>query len=344
MLRRVKLRLARGVEVEFVDRDRGLRQIAEVAERGTRLPLIVYGPEGCGKTALFRQAWIVLEDHGYEVIYTSPMAGEEGEVLGYTPSIRDVVIEVLKAFPDPYSRIVDAALTVAGRVLRALRRPRIAVLVDDAFQAVGVERAERLVKALLNLIEYPPGDYESIVVLVSSSEGATRGRVGRHSWAEMRLLWNMGRVGFEELYSRVPGPKPSLDEVWRATGGNPRYLGMLYEAGWNPDPIVGWIVRSRGLRGLIRSLGGREAEVLREAVEDPDVLLERVREPGVRGLKERLVDLNLIVEVWDRDEWSWIDEPPPEVDPELGVGRHVAWQTPLHREAVRRALEEIAAG
>jgi len=25
---------------------------------------------------------------------------------------------------------------------------------------------------------------------------------------------------------------------------------------------------------------------------------------------------------------------------ELGVGKHAAWQTPLHREAVRRALAE----
>jgi hypothetical protein len=38
----------------------------------------------------------------------------------------------------------------------------------------------------------------------------------------------------------------------------------------------------------------------------------------------------------------WVDQPPPERDPELGVGRNVAWQTPIHREAVRRALREAA--
>ena len=42
-----------------------------------------------------------------------------------------------------------------------------------------------------------------------------------------------------------------------------------------------------------------------------------------------------------REPQFWIDEPPPERDPELGIGRHMAWQTPLHREAVRRALEEV---
>jgi len=42
--------------------------------------------------------------------------------------------------------------------------------------------------------------------------------------------------------------------------------------------------------------------------------------------------------VWDRDEYFWIDVPPPEKDPELGIGRRYAWQSPLHREAVRRVL------
>jgi hypothetical protein len=34
--------------------------------------------------------------------------------------------------------------------------------------------------------------------------------------------------------------------------------------------------------------------------------------------------------------WFWIDEPPPEKDLELGIGKDVAWQSPLHREAVKR--------
>jgi hypothetical protein len=34
----------------------------------------------------------------------------------------------------------------------------------------------------------------------------------------------------------------------------------------------------------------------------------------------------------------WIDEPPPEKDPELDIEKYVAWQTPLHREALKRAL------
>jgi hypothetical protein len=38
-----------------------------------------------------------------------------------------------------------------------------------------------------------------------------------------------------------------------------------------------------------------------------------------------------------RDPYFWADQPPPEREPELGIGKHTAWQ--IHRKAVRRALE-----
>jgi hypothetical protein len=57
-------------------------------------------------------------------------------------------------------------------------------------------------------------------------------------------------------------------------------------------------------------------------------------------LLNKLVELNLVVDdIVFRDEFLWIDEPPPEKDLELGVGRYVAWQTPIRREAVRKVLE-----
>jgi len=36
----------------------------------------------------------------------------------------------------------------------------------------------------------------------------------------------------------------------------------------------------------------------------------------------------------------WIDEPSLEKDLELGVGKYIAWQIPLYREAVRKALKK----
>jgi len=91
------------------------------------------------------------------------------------------------------------------------------------------------------------------------------------------------------------------------------------------------------LLGLVGELSDVEREILGEALEDPDILLKRYRE--AKGLVSRLTERNLVAELKRRDPNTWIDQPPPERDPELGIGRYFAWQTPLHREAVRRALE-----
>jgi hypothetical protein len=58
---------------------------------------------------------------------------------------------------------------------------------------------------------------------------------------------------------------------------------------------------------------------------------------------EKLVEPNLIIDaVTYRDPPLWIDQPPAERNLEIGIGWHAAWQSPLHREAVRRALEKRA--
>ena len=78
---------------------------------------------------------------------------------------------------------------------------------------------------------------------------------------------------------------------------------------------------------------------LKEVVEDPQSLWE---EDYPSEFREELIAKNLIVyNMYDRDPVFWIDEPPPERDPELGIGREVAWQTPLHREAVKRAIARL---
>ena len=47
---RVKLFFAPGLEIGFVDRERALKQVFEWGEKGTWHPVVVFGPEGCGKT------------------------------------------------------------------------------------------------------------------------------------------------------------------------------------------------------------------------------------------------------------------------------------------------------
>jgi len=339
-VKRVKVTFAK-LRIEFVDRERALGQVREIGEKGTFPVYMVYGPEGCGKTSFLRQARAILEEEfGYHVVYVNPLARKADEILQYTPAVEGLVREALRLFPEPYSKIVDVAINAASLIIERFSKPRVAVLMDDIFQAVGVDQAETYVKALLNLIEWPPREYERIVAVVASSEGVTWERIGRHSWASIFVMWNMSRRGFEELYKLLPGPKPSFEDMWRLAGGNPRYLEELFATGWNAESVIGNMVEDRKVAELVGSLSDTEIEILREAIDNPDALMERYREAA--SLVGKLIERNLVVRVKRRDPYAWIDEPPPERDQELGIGRFYAWQTPLHREAVRRALELVA--
>jgi Ni2+-binding GTPase involved in maturation of urease and hydrogenase len=88
-LKKVKLGFA-GLKVEFCDREGAIHQIEEFAERGTWHPVVVFGPEGCGKTAWLKQATETLREMGYEVIYVDPMHRD----FVVAPDVKELVEKV----------------------------------------------------------------------------------------------------------------------------------------------------------------------------------------------------------------------------------------------------------
>ena len=336
-MKRIKLALTPGLYVEFTDREQALRRVEEWAMRSTRLPKVVFGPEGCGKTAWLRQSAELLRELGFHVIYVDPL---NKYFEAYT-DVKEVVEKLAEAAAEVFGtakvKLASLAIDLAKLLIERQRR-KIAVLVDDVFQAIGLGEAATYVKALLNLIEYPPQSVDAVVVIAATSEGVTRREIGRHYWADIIPIWNMPKEGFRQLYEQIPGNKPPFEEVWRATGGNPRLLEELYETGWDINGVVRRILERKKISEFIKTLRDDEKELLRRALDDPDTLFTREGIP----LMNKLVDMNLIIDtIPERDPELWAGETPPEKDPELGVGRNVAWQTPLHREAVKKALNII---
>ena len=334
-MRRITVRFA-DLDIEFVDRDVALRQVEDWANKSTWYPVVIFGPEGCGKTAFLRQTVEALRELDYNVLYLHPLdrvfMAEVDE-----PDVKSLFLDLARQTlaDEKWGRIALAVFDLVRELLRRRKR-RVAVIADDVFQAIGLDNAAAYVKGLLNMIEHPVYDYEKIVILIATSEGLSRSEIGRHRWSIIMPMWNMTREGFQELYERIPGNKPPFEDVWRTTGGNPGMLSRLYLTGWDSDALVTQLIREKG---LTPDFIVRWRVWLGRVVEDPEALWS----PDVpEELIKQLVAKNLIVyNMYDRDQAFWVDAPPPERDPELGIGRDVAWQTPLHREAVRLALSEV---
>jgi len=330
----IKLELAPGLETEFVDRDRALRQLAEWAEEGTWAPFVIFGPEGCGKTAFLRQAASALREFGFDVFYLHPVDRlfqadvDDADVKSFFLELARRSLE-----DERWGRLALAVFDLTRELLRKRKR-KIAIIADDVFQAIGLDKAAAYVKGLLNMIEHPLYEYENIVVLVATSEGISRREIGRHRWAELMPMWNMPKEGFHQLYEKIPGPKPPFEEVWQWTGGNPHLLREFYVKRWDAEKLVRDTMEKKELTPTFTA---KWKNWLEAAVEDSDSLWSP---EAPEELIRQLVERNLVIYIYDRDPSAWVDQPPAEKDADLGIGNHVVWQTPVHREAVRKALRK----
>ena len=148
----------------------GLGVMKEWAEGGTYPVQVIYGSEGCGKTAWLRQSIELLRELGFEVVYVNPINKEvyvEFNVVGLREEFMRLVKEALAQ--NALGKLVWLAFDIAKELIKATRG-KIAVIVDDVFQILEVKETAIYVKALLDLVEYPPEHYEKIITIAATRE------------------------------------------------------------------------------------------------------------------------------------------------------------------------------
>lgn len=259
-------------------------------------------------------------------VYIDALSGAELEEAVYplTAAVESIVAGL--APQPPLGRVLALRLweLLRGLIQRLEVRDRpVLVVVDDVYRALGLEAAEAYTKRLYELLGrlYELGAGPALVI-AATSEGSSKRLLQRHSYASLRMVWNLPRSGLEELLAQTGAPI-APDEAWRVTGGNPRLLGRLAEHGWRPKQLLEELAEQRIAPALDRV--GREA--LESLIEDPDSDPEAARV---------LEDHNLMIELGRATSLS----PPPPVDREMGVGRRWAWQAPAYRLAAKLLLGE----
>ncbi len=219
-MRRVRLSFA-DRQVEFVDRERALGQVRDWAERGTFPVQVVYGPEGCGKTAWLLQSIELLRDYGFDIIYINPTESIARAELGVA-NLREKVLALIREAMGQLAwggKVIWAVIDIAREALEAGTR-RLAVIVDDIFQAIGIDKAAIYVKGLLGILEHPPVEYERVVTVVATSEGLSLREIGRHNWAEFKPTWNMAKGGdSRNSTSKYPAGNRHLTMLGRRQAG-----------------------------------------------------------------------------------------------------------------------------
>ncbi len=314
--------------VNFVDRVLEIEKLFDVVRRGTVFPLVIYGSEGCGKTALLR--YIVKEVSGwdnYVVVYVDALEQFDIEKAIFSTH-REVLEFVQHILSIPIgSTLARTVMSLISRLAKkiSLIDKKVLVVIDDVYRAIGFEDVERYTKSLYEWIGYLHEKYgvDRVAIVMTTSEGVSKRLLARHTYVSIEMLWNLSRDGFEELVEQLSPPQGiDLDVLWRLTGGNPRALIEIAKYGWDIDKWIDIVYENR----VKRTLHIVDRDKLRRLVEDPDSDWKTA---------EELEDMGLMIELKQRAVVGQTPKP----DPELGIGKNWAWQIPVYKYIVKKHLK-----
>ena len=186
--------LTSGLVVEFADQERALGAGGGVRRGGHQVAYRRIRPGGLRQDRLPPAGNRGAEGVGVRRILPPPLDRAFSAEVD-DPDVKRLFLDLVRRTLED-GRWGRLAMAVFDLTREILRRRKVAVIADDVFQAIGLDKSAAYVKGLLNMIEHPQYKYENIVVLVATSEGVSRREIGGHRWARLMPMWNMARDGF----------------------------------------------------------------------------------------------------------------------------------------------------
>ena len=292
--------------LRFVGRASEISALELLSNKGAPTPIYLYGPEGCGKSRLVRE--FVSYFSGLSVYVDAIEESNLSGAIMFSPILKEVLLK------------------------RSLRDVRIFIAVDDVSKVIGLGKIDLYIKWLYELLwrirtEHKP---KSILIVATTSEASSLRAIAKHSYADVRLIWNLNEVDFWKLASQLNPPSDSdVEMAWKYTGGNPRMLIDIAERyNWNIGMWMRAVRKRVEAMGVIERVKSRNLFFeLRRVIEEPDEISF--------DLAELLIDENLLI----NKSALTLDDKEIEKNPDLGIGRKYAWQAPVYRYVIDQLLQ-----
>ena len=325
--------------IEFIDRVDEIKKLMEWIDTGAPFIYFIYGPEGCGKTALLSHFLNIIGDDIIP-IYINAIERSNPESALISPNIlkiKNIIKDIVGesgGFIGP--ALAHGVITVIDKVssIVRLKDKCLAIMIDDVVQSIGLGKIEGYIKWLYESMPKISEKYglKSITMIATTSEGISRWLVERHTYSITYLIWNLLKKDYIKLAEQLdPINKNIIEETWRLTGGNPRTLiqiALAYK--WN---IEKWLkgIEERLNETIIKIRSLKLEKELQKIIENIDIIYLKP-DKNIFKLREILEKENLIIYKYK----TTLRETRIKENKEIGIGKYYAWQIPAYMKILER--------
>ena len=345
-------------EVRFINRIKEINALRDYCSNQRYTPIYIYGPEGCGKTRLLKEFTKEFDkSFGRDAIaiYIDAMENRDVKKALLSSSEINKIVNIFKVGLEASSELVNMGVPIGQALSRSisliidkiaeklpeksLKGKYILIAIDDIVRAIGLNKIEWYVKWLFELMNKLKEEYEprAINFIATTSEGMSRRLVARHRHAHIKLLWNLDKKAFEELFYELNPSNVKFEDIWLLFGGNPgKLIELAYDFKWDIDTMLKtYEVKVReAVKRIVKEGLAKELELFTEDIATAEKILDK----KMNALENILEEVNLIL----YKHWILLtNETFNKPQPDINIGVDYAWQVPMYRSLVMKTLKEL---